>query len=393
MRRQLKPPPRVTPFVSSGGAGLPHAPPPRIDYIEARHQAEPRPPQQKCVSEVDSRPKEMAAAPTSPPPVELDPDTALSFDADVQREMMKLEEELRKQLAQEEQLMKLNTLDANKQSSPRSSYDHVSSSVPYRDGDRGRASYDMSMPSMHQPSISVVAPDHRQDPVAIVPPANEFQEPRRERPSYEEWLAQNYPEEVGGSRNKGGDEYTAKLPQFDSRVQVAMNAEPVKTNPNFPLGTSSATRIQGYDSNGLHDRGLQKNYRTKGSAISNLFEADPERVAKEKWSKQNEYRRELEKQIEEKGGCNDRELGRQKSLEALNQIKPYEESYSQRRYSTSPKQGRNQQQQHSFPEGYAVPLSVQDEQRMRKRKEQEEYRQMLIQQQEENRRLKVFLDT
>ena len=113
-KQQLRPPPRVT----SNPNAFPAAngpPPPRTDYLQLRHESESEP-----LNLFDPKSPPRRSQPTAhPPPSQPQQQTQQQqppasvgkggdFDADVQREMMKLEAELRKQLENEETLTQLD---------------------------------------------------------------------------------------------------------------------------------------------------------------------------------------------------------------------------------------------------------------------------------------------
>ena len=197
MSRVVRPPPRVN---GGGSAGLPHAlPPPRIDYLQARYDEDGlskadqyRQGSSSSSSSSSAYPSQLSAPLESVPP-EPSPtpgqESAFDFDADVQREMVRLENELKKQLEQEEQLMALNTQNNPAPPIPSSQFPDISPRSSY---DK-QASEKMPMSSSpmvrYDPTISVVEPTQ--------PPAPSYMQQgaaTQQKLSFDEWMSQNYPE-------------------------------------------------------------------------------------------------------------------------------------------------------------------------------------------------------
>jgi hypothetical protein len=254
MRQQqpaVRPPPRVVPPGT--------APPPRTDYLQHRYETEGAPN------------KEDLFAPTSPrqmpkPARNLAPTG--DFDADVEREMLKLETQLRQQLEEEEaSLAQLQRMQRqakfSSEISPRSSYQQ--SDLSYR---------------AEPPAVA-----RRVGPSSINPqnmsPRNGFPIENRHAPS----------SEYSGSVYDGPNDKYDRIDYYGSQQQpYAQSQYATQYDYETPVESKNMFEVKLMAPKNSPPRG-------KGTSISRLYDDDPVRHHQEKISKQLDYNRQLQEQV------------------------------------------------------------------------------------------------
>lgn len=247
----VRPPPRVVPPGAS--------PPPRTDYLQHRYETERAPNKEDLFAPRSPRQIPKSTANLAP---------SGDFDADVEREMLKLEMQLRQQLEEEEaSLAQLQRMQRKAkfgdEISPRSSYQQ--SDLSYR---------------AEPPALA-----RRADPTHINPqnmsPRNGFPiENGRAPPSV---YSQSVYDGTGDKYDRPDYHGSQQQPYAQSRFTSQYDYEtPAESEKMFEVKLMAPKNSP---------------TRGKGTSISRLYDDDPVRHHQEKISKQLDYKRQLQEQV------------------------------------------------------------------------------------------------
>ena len=259
MNREIRPPPKIIP----GGI-----PPPRKDYLDMRQDTE------KFKKDIfDPIPQPI---PTSRhPPVEE------SFEADVQNEIMKLELELRRQLAEEE--TKLN---------------HYSSDVNMPPSDKNMHSNFDKYNKISEPPNPLFGD-----------PRNSPRSPRSQTNFPVSTSDQPYDSQYNSKHNGYYDSYTDPIPINTHQNQRQQQPKMINQSNENNYVSSNNNTMGSLNNNPSFEMKLlgpshyhspnntSSTSRAKGSAISNLYEPDPGKAKQSKVMRQNDYNKQLYDQV------------------------------------------------------------------------------------------------